>query len=97
MMWRWGFGPIFMFPGMLLGGLFLLLLVVALVVLIAGASSRPAQPGGASARTTERELMDIVRLRYARGEITREQFEQYQRDFQAAPGPTPPAAPTASA
>jgi uncharacterized membrane protein len=42
----------------------------------------PGGPGGPGAYRPER----IARLRYARGEITREQFEQIMQDLRRGPG-----------
>lgn len=51
------------------------LLVVWLVRSLAGASPT-------SSATTGPSPLDVLKMRYARGEITREQFEQMKRDLE---------------
>ena len=70
--WGMGFG----------GGLFMILFwvvivaaVVMLVKWLAGGSSRIDLPRGKSA-------LDILKERYARGEIGKEEFEQKKRDLE---------------
>ena len=72
--WGWGgmgFGPIGM-------ALFWILLIAAIVVLVKAVSG-----GGATERRQERTALDILKERYARGEIEREEFEQKRRDLGA--------------
>lgn len=70
----WGWGG--MGIGMIGMSLFWILLIVAIVALVKGGW------GGAalSARRPE-EPLDILKQRYARGEIEREEFEQKRRDL----------------
>ncbi len=67
---------------MLFGGLmwlaFLVLIVGAIVYLLRNGS---ALRGGR--RPSGDDPVDIVRQRYARGEITREEFEQLRKDLQS--------------
>jgi uncharacterized membrane protein len=51
--------------------------VVALV--ISALRTSPRRGGGASGR--EPDALEIARRRYARGEISKEQFEQLKRDL----------------
>ncbi len=63
----------------LIGLLFNLLIVVGVVVLIVWAVRRFSEPGSRPAGgQTPRE---IVQARYARGEITREQYQQMLDDL----------------
>lgn len=74
-----GFG----FGGMLLGGLLMLAFwvlviggVIWLVVTLArGSQSLPGTP------TAGQTPLDILKTRYAKGEITKEQFEEIKRDL----------------
>ena len=76
-----GFG----FGGMLLGGLLMLafwVLVIGgaiwlIVTLARGSQSTPGAP------TAGQAPLDILKARYAKGEITKEQFEEIKRDLGA--------------
>ncbi len=72
-----GFSPIgwvmmLLFWGLILGGGALLLIWLF----------RQGQPAGVGPGPATRSPVDILRERYARGEITREQFEQMRRDIE---------------
>lgn len=67
-----GFGPIGM-------ALFWILLIAAIVVLVKAVSGS----GATTDRRQERTALDILKERYARGEIEREEFEQKRRDLGA--------------
>ena len=66
--WGPGFGWIFMI-------LFWVLVILAIVALVKWLSS--TRDGG-----LPRRPLDILQERYARGEITREQYEQMRRDLE---------------
>ena len=68
--WGWGWIGI----GILHMGLFWILVILGIVVLVKWLGS-----SGAS-RTGSRAL-DILKERYAKGELTREQFDQMKRDM----------------
>ena len=71
--WMWGFG-------MWLGGLVMLIFWGALIVgavLVARFLG-----GGLSERGTHTSPLDILKRRYASGEITREQYEQMRKDLE---------------
>jgi len=85
MMWHWpnvgGFGMVMM------GGFFFFLLVVVAMgaVFVWGVSTRAPRARADAGRTSlapQRSALDMVRERYARGEISREEFEQYKQDLQ---------------
>lgn len=74
--WNWGFGAGAAIIGMLLMAAFWVAVIVGIVFLvrwIAGQSgSRPQQ--GETA-------LDILKKRYARGEITKAEFEERKKDL----------------
>jgi len=84
MMWGdWGFGPWWGWLGMGMGGLGMLLvwaLVIAGVVWAVRAASGPSQHYPPP--TLPDTALDILKKRYARGEITKEQFEEMKRDLE---------------
>ena len=71
----WGWGPGFGWIFMIL----VLALIVVGIVALAKWSASSAGPG----RSTDKRPLDIVQERYARGEITREQYEQMRRDLES--------------
>jgi putative membrane protein len=70
----WGWGPGFGWIFMLLFWALIILGIVALARWLFYSGNR----GGGSSRSA----LDILKERYARGEITREQFEQMRRDLE---------------
>ena len=77
MMWRgggWTWGV-----GMWLGGLAMLVLWGALIV---GAILVVRLVGGIPGRDVRTSPLDILKRRYASGEITREQYEQMRKDLE---------------
>lgn len=66
-----------MFPGMAGMLLFLLLLIGAIVVLVRYTSVT----GNLSERRQEKTALEILKERYARGEIERDEFETKKRDL----------------
>ena len=70
--WGWmGFGMI----GITLFWVVLIVAIVLLVKMLWGSDSEPR-------RTQEKSPLDILKERYARGEIEKEEFEQKKRDLQ---------------
>ncbi|MEA2647541.1 MAG: hypothetical protein QOE92_2624 [Chloroflexota bacterium] len=76
-------------------GLFFLLAMVAVVVLIVMAVTRRPRgvQGGVVAASAGNPVISELELRYARGEISREDFLQRRADLTGSPPPLPPAAP----
>jgi len=78
--WGWrmmgGYGRVGVWPFMLGGGLFWLLVIVGGAALIAWLAGQ-GQP------QSRDSALEILRQRYARGEITKEQFDQMRRDLGA--------------
>ncbi len=82
---------------LLCGGILFLLfwaVVIGLIVWVVRAWSRPraGQSGGTTTYTappasgeaaSSNRALDIIRERYARGEITKEQYEEMRRDLQS--------------
>ena len=69
--------------GMIFQILFWILLLVLLVVLIRWLLQSPRdreQGGGSASGGTENRALEILKERYARGEIDREEFEQKKKD-----------------
>jgi putative membrane protein len=56
------------------------LIIVAIVLLVRGFGSRS---GGDAPRLPEKTALDILRERYARGEIDKAEFEEKRRDLSA--------------
>jgi putative membrane protein len=63
---------------MIFGGIFMLLFWGGIIALIVWAINRLVRHGGGGSKQTP---LDIAKERYARGEITREQFEQIKKDL----------------
>jgi putative membrane protein len=70
--WHWGMGS-----GWIFAILFWVLVLVAVIALAKWLSSSIAWPGAS------RRPLDILRERYARGEITRDEYEQMRRDIES--------------
>ncbi len=74
--WGWGWGVANPLWGILMF-LFWLLIIGGIVLLVVWGvrQVRPEAPAG-------RRPLDIVKERYARGELTREQYDQMRRDLE---------------
>lgn len=70
-----GFGLI----GMFIGLIFWILIIVGIVLLIKWLLDQGKQ--GEQLSMTEESAMDILNKRYAKGEISKEKFEQMKRDL----------------
>jgi putative membrane protein len=55
----------------------LIVIVVAVILLATGYVSRTKKAG----ESTEESALDVLKKRYARGEISKEEFEEKQRDL----------------
>lgn len=71
--WDWGFG----------GGLLMALIGIAFVALVIWGIVRLTRHSGScsTTTTTKQTPMDIAKERHAKGEITKEQFEQIKKDL----------------
>ena len=72
--WGMGFGGVFMI-------VFWIVIVVGVVLLVKSLAGQSSADKGPAARTP----IDVLRERYARGEIDREEFEQKRRDLEPPP------------
>jgi putative membrane protein len=67
---------------MLLGVIWMLLFWGGIIVLIVWGIKKLTERGGSAPHTGEqRDPLDIVKERYAKGEISKEQFEQIKKDL----------------
>ncbi|TAK80686.1 MAG: SHOCT domain-containing protein [Betaproteobacteria bacterium] len=74
--WGMGFGGIFMI-------LFWALIVVGIVALAKWLFSAGGSSGSAGTGGSGKSALDILKERYAKGEINREQYEQMRRDLES--------------
>lgn len=78
---NWGWGHMMPFGGW--GMILLLLIVVIVVVGLLRTSGRQSGSTASLPGTGEKESpLDILKKRYARGEIDKDQFEQMKKDLQ---------------
>lgn len=79
MMWPYGYGPGGW--GWMIGGWIMMLVFWALVIIGIVAMVRYVSGRGGAARLDEGETpLEILRRRYAAGELTKEQFEEMKRN-----------------
>jgi putative membrane protein len=71
----WGYGPHMGFGGIFMG-LFWVAVIIAIVYLVRYFVKTPAGYRGSG-----ETAMDILKKRYARGEITKEEFERMKQDL----------------
>ncbi len=69
--------------GWLVGLAFWIMIVLGVVLAasIWGARRRPGEHGGGDDAGSSQTPLDILRRRYARGDISKEEFEQRRRDL----------------
>ncbi len=70
----YGHGPWGMMGGC--GGIFMWILSIAVIILLIFLIIKWARPGG-----TGEGPLDILKKRYAKGEITKDEFEQKKKDL----------------
>lgn len=68
----WGWGMVF-------GGIWMILFWGSVIALIIWGVNRWTKRGGSASKQTP---LEIARERYARGEITKEQYEQIKKDLE---------------
>ncbi len=79
--WGWGFG--WWFGGMIMMVLFWIVVVVGILVLIRWlfGQSRPGRISHPQGKESFESALEILPNRYARGEITKEEFENMKKDI----------------
>jgi len=78
-MWFWGDGMSGWW--MVLGAVWMVLFWGGLILLVIWGIKKLSQRDGGGGGGGGRSALDIARERYARGEITKEQFEQMKKDL----------------
>ena len=76
--WMWGMGGMWMFPMIMF-----VILIIFLFVLIGRWSDKPPRWGSGRHHREGGEsetALEILKKRYAKGEITKEEFEQMKKD-----------------
>jgi putative membrane protein len=63
-------------------GLFIIILILALIIGGIIFFIKIVTPGGRKTPKTNDAILDILKTRCAKGEITREEYEQLKRDLQ---------------
>ena len=66
---------------MVFGGILWFLLVVGIIALIAWGIAKLAGDKGPAASTEKKDALNIAKERYAKGEISKEEFEQIKKDL----------------
>ena len=77
-MWYWHEG---MGWWMLFGGFWMIVFWGGIIALIVWGITRLTRGGGSPSGGKKSEAFDIARERYARGEISKEEFDQIKRDL----------------
>jgi putative membrane protein len=84
MVWGWpnmmgGFGGGISWVGMILGFIFFILIIVGIVLLIVWLVKRTTHSG--IEVKTESKALEVLKERYAKGEITKDQYESIKKDL----------------
>jgi putative membrane protein len=85
MMWGWPnmmggyYGGGLGWIGMIFGFIFFILCVTGIIFLIVWLVKRSNHPG--TENRTESKAIEVLKERYAKGEITKEQFENIKKDL----------------
>jgi len=64
------------------GGLFFWLLIILAVIVLIAVISKSRRSGAAESSASRETPLDILKKRYTRGELTKEEFEQMKQDLQ---------------
>lgn len=82
-MWFWNGG---MGWWMMFGGLFMLVFWGGIIALIVWGVKKLVERGSGPANVERADPLDIAKERYARGEISKEEFNQIKRDLSSDSG-----------
>lgn len=74
--WRWGPHMMFGFPG----GMFMMVLMILAVAVLVYLALRK-QPGFGPAEFSRETPLEVAKRRYAKGEISKEEFEEMKKDL----------------
>ena len=74
-------GPGFGIFGMIFGFMFMLLFIVGSVLLIVWIVKQFAPPGGTSAPPATSNALEILKERFAKGEISKEEFAEMRKEL----------------
>jgi len=77
-MWYWHEG---MGWWMMFGGIWMVLFWGGIIALIVWGIKKLTERGGSGSGTERRSPLDIAKERYAKGEISKEEFEQIKKDL----------------
>jgi len=66
---------------MVFGGLWSVVFWVVIIGLVVWGIKKLVERGGSSETTRKRDALDIAKERYAKGEITKEEFDQIKKDL----------------
>ena len=77
----WGHMMNFWYGGIFMWILFLIVIVVVVYFILQ--STKPKSYDSSFRKTPRETSIDILKRRYARGEITKEEFEQMKKDLQS--------------
>jgi putative membrane protein len=75
--------------GWVIGGLILLLILIAIVVIVAlivAAATRSRYGGGRMGKPEEQDPVRILKQRYAKGEVTKEEYDRMLDDLTKGQG-----------
>ena len=86
--WQGGYGYGMMGPGMMGGfgamglmGVFWVVVLGLIIWAVVGAARGTGQPGGSDSASRSESALEILKRRYARGEINKAEYEEKKKDL----------------